>query len=151
MIRPERLRLHGAAHASDNVLDMMIDEVINYGDLILVIGRTHGLPLRARIVGSNPDALMRGVSISLGLGARGRAHPSSAVGASRAGISRSRLAMFPVHQVAKPCYETAMIARKRVLRTRRGFLRLAGASAATATWGRSSSRSARSRRRARST
>jgi putative spermidine/putrescine transport system ATP-binding protein len=66
MIRPERLRLHGAAHASDNALEMMIDEVINYGDSILVIGRTHGLPLRARIFGSNPDALIRGASISLG-------------------------------------------------------------------------------------
>ena len=45
---------------------MIIEEVINYGDSILVIGQTHGLPLRARIFGSNPDALIRGASISLG-------------------------------------------------------------------------------------
>jgi len=66
MIRPERLRLRGAAQATDNALDMIVDEVINYGDSILVIGRTHGLPLRARIFGSDPDALIRGSTIALG-------------------------------------------------------------------------------------
>jgi putative spermidine/putrescine transport system ATP-binding protein len=65
MIRPERLRLCGAAHATDNELEMMIDEVINYGDSILVVGRMHGMPLRARIFGSNPDALTRGATITL--------------------------------------------------------------------------------------
>src|SRR5947209_4871047 len=40
-----------------------------------------------------------------------------------------------VHEAAKPCYEAAMRSRKRLSRTRRGFLRLAGASAATASLG----------------
>jgi putative spermidine/putrescine transport system ATP-binding protein len=65
MIRPERLRLPGAAQTADNELDMIVDEVINYGDSILVIGRTHGLPLRARMFGSDPDALIRGSTIRL--------------------------------------------------------------------------------------
>jgi putative spermidine/putrescine transport system ATP-binding protein len=65
MIRPERLRLRGNAPATDNELEMTIDEVINYGDSILVIGRTHGLPLRARIFGSSPEALARGATITL--------------------------------------------------------------------------------------
>jgi len=65
MIRPERLRLRGNAPATDNELRMTIDEVINYGDSILVIGSTRGLPLRARIFGSNADALARGATITL--------------------------------------------------------------------------------------
>jgi putative spermidine/putrescine transport system ATP-binding protein len=65
MIRPERLRLRGNTPATDNELEMTIDEVINYGDSILVIGSTHGLPLRARIFGSSPEALARGVTITL--------------------------------------------------------------------------------------
>src|SRR2546423_6036034 len=40
-----------------------------------------------------------------------------------------------VHETAKPCYEAAMRSSKRLSRTRRGFLRLAGASAATASLG----------------
>jgi putative spermidine/putrescine transport system ATP-binding protein len=74
MIRPERLRLRGAGQpgtagqtgTADNEFDMVVDEVINYGDSILVIGKTHGLPLRARIIGSDPDALTRGRTIRLG-------------------------------------------------------------------------------------
>jgi putative spermidine/putrescine transport system ATP-binding protein len=65
MIRPERLRLRGDTPATDNQLEMTIDEVINYGDSILVIGRTLGLPLRARIFGSSPEALARGATITL--------------------------------------------------------------------------------------
>jgi putative spermidine/putrescine transport system ATP-binding protein len=64
MIRPERLRLRGAEPA-DNEFDMIVDEIINYGDSILVIGRTQGVPLRARIFGSDPEALRRS-SIRLG-------------------------------------------------------------------------------------
>jgi putative spermidine/putrescine transport system ATP-binding protein len=68
MIRPERLRIRGTGRTetADNEFDMMVDEVINYGDSILVIGRTHGLPLRARIIGTDSDALTRGSSIKLG-------------------------------------------------------------------------------------
>jgi putative spermidine/putrescine transport system ATP-binding protein len=68
MIRPERLRLRaaGATDGADNEFDMMVDDIINYGDSILAIGTTHGLPLRARVVGSAPDALRRGMTIKLG-------------------------------------------------------------------------------------
>jgi putative spermidine/putrescine transport system ATP-binding protein len=64
MIRPERLRL-GAVGEADNVFDMLIDDAINYGDSILVIGTTHGLPLRARLVGHSADMLQRGATLRL--------------------------------------------------------------------------------------
>jgi putative spermidine/putrescine transport system ATP-binding protein len=64
MIRPERLRLSPAGEA-DNVFDMLIDDAINYGDSILVIGTTHGLPLRARLVGHSADMLQRGATLRL--------------------------------------------------------------------------------------
>jgi putative spermidine/putrescine transport system ATP-binding protein len=64
MIRPERLRLTPAG-AADNVFDMLIDDAINYGDSILAIGTTHGLPLRARIVGHPVDLLQRGATLRL--------------------------------------------------------------------------------------
>jgi putative spermidine/putrescine transport system ATP-binding protein len=62
MIRPERLRL---GDGPDNTFDMTIDDTINYGDCILAIGTTHGLPLRARIFGSQPEALRRGMNVKL--------------------------------------------------------------------------------------
>jgi putative spermidine/putrescine transport system ATP-binding protein len=64
MIRPERLRLAPATDA-DNAFDMLVDDAINYGDSILVIGTTHGLPLRARLVGHSPDVLQRGATLRL--------------------------------------------------------------------------------------
>ena len=64
MVRPERLRLTPAG-AADNVFDMLIDDAINYGDSILAIGTTHGLPLRARIVGHPLDLLQRGATLRL--------------------------------------------------------------------------------------
>jgi putative spermidine/putrescine transport system ATP-binding protein len=64
MIRPERLRLSATSEA-DNTFDILIDDVINYGDSILVIGTTHGLPLRARLVGHSPDMLQRGATLRL--------------------------------------------------------------------------------------
>jgi putative spermidine/putrescine transport system ATP-binding protein len=63
MIRPERLRLTPAD--ADNVFDMTVEDAINYGDSILVIGTTHGLPLRARLVGHAPDMLPRGATLRL--------------------------------------------------------------------------------------
>ena len=48
LIRPSsRTSLRGGA---DNVFDMLIDDVINYGDSLLAIGKTCGLPIRACIV-----------------------------------------------------------------------------------------------------
>ena len=44
---------------------MTVDDIINYGNSILAIGKTHGLPLRARIVGSEPDALGPGMTVKL--------------------------------------------------------------------------------------
>jgi ABC-type Fe3+/spermidine/putrescine transport system ATPase subunit len=64
MIRPERLR-PTAAGAADNVFDMLIDDAINYGDSILVMGTTHGLPLRTRLVGHSADMLPRGATLRL--------------------------------------------------------------------------------------
>jgi putative spermidine/putrescine transport system ATP-binding protein len=68
MIRPERLRLRatGRTDGTDNEFDMTVDEIINYGDSTLAIGKTHGLPLRARVVGSEPDAIRRGMTVTFG-------------------------------------------------------------------------------------
>jgi putative spermidine/putrescine transport system ATP-binding protein len=60
MIRPEKLRADVDDAAPDlNRFDMTIDDIINYGDSVLVIGKTQGggLPLRARLVGARADAL----------------------------------------------------------------------------------------------
>jgi putative spermidine/putrescine transport system ATP-binding protein len=66
LIRPERLHLVEQASGADNVLDMSIDDVINYGDSLLAIGKTCGLPIRARIVGRQATALSPGQTIKLG-------------------------------------------------------------------------------------
>jgi putative spermidine/putrescine transport system ATP-binding protein len=66
MVRPERLRLCRPNEKHDNVFDMTVDDIINYGDSIVVIGTTHGLPLRVRVVGGGPDALGRGMSVKVG-------------------------------------------------------------------------------------
>ncbi len=52
MIRPERLRPRaaGASAGDDNTFEMTVDDIINYGDSILVLGKTRGLPLRARLL-----------------------------------------------------------------------------------------------------
>jgi len=66
MIRPERLRLQQSGASSEaNAFDMIVEDVINYGDSILAIGTTCGLPLRARIAGARPDALKRGAALRL--------------------------------------------------------------------------------------
>jgi putative spermidine/putrescine transport system ATP-binding protein len=67
MIRPERLRLHttGEKDGARNAFEMTVDDIINYGDSILAIGKTHGLPLRARIGGGALDALGPGMTVKL--------------------------------------------------------------------------------------
>jgi len=65
MIRPERLRLRAAGDGAGNEFEMTVDDIINYGDSILAIGTTRGLPLRARIVGSEPDAFGPGMQVKL--------------------------------------------------------------------------------------
>jgi hypothetical protein len=44
---------------------MTVEDVINYGDSILVLGRTHGLPLRARLMGGQTDPPTRGGTLHL--------------------------------------------------------------------------------------
>ena len=67
MIRPERLRLlaSGETAGADNSFEMMLDDIINYGDSILAIGKTQGLPLRARLVHGAPDVLQPGAALKL--------------------------------------------------------------------------------------
>jgi hypothetical protein len=43
----------------------VVDDVINYGDSILVIGKARGLPLRARIVGGDGERLRPGATLAL--------------------------------------------------------------------------------------
>jgi ABC-type Fe3+/spermidine/putrescine transport system ATPase subunit len=66
LIRPERLHLVEPGAGTDNVFTMSIDDIINYGDSLLLIGMTHGLPIRARIVGRQANALIPGQTIKLG-------------------------------------------------------------------------------------
>jgi putative spermidine/putrescine transport system ATP-binding protein len=67
MIRPERLRLRppGETGGADNPIDLVVDDIINYGDSILVIGKARGLPLRARIVGGDGERLRPGATLAL--------------------------------------------------------------------------------------
>jgi putative spermidine/putrescine transport system ATP-binding protein len=67
MIRPERLRpcAAGESGGAHNAFAMTVEDVINYGDSILVLGRTHGLPLRARLMGGQTDPPTRGGTLHL--------------------------------------------------------------------------------------
>ncbi len=66
LIRPERLRpLNGSVAVDANVFDMTVDDVINYGDSVVAIGKTCGLPLRARLPGAPPETLQRGAVLRL--------------------------------------------------------------------------------------
>jgi putative spermidine/putrescine transport system ATP-binding protein len=67
MIRPERLRLLavGEPAGNDNAFEMTLDDTINYGDCVVAIGKTHGLPLRARLVGSGAETLQPGAALRL--------------------------------------------------------------------------------------
>jgi putative spermidine/putrescine transport system ATP-binding protein len=64
LIRPERLRAHAGGPA-DNALPMVIDETINYGDSVLAIGTSNGLPLRARQPGRDGETMRRGETVTL--------------------------------------------------------------------------------------
>jgi len=67
MIRPERLRLlaSGDGAGADNIVEMTLDDTINYGDSILAIGKTCGLPLRARLIGGAAEMLQPGAVLKL--------------------------------------------------------------------------------------
>ena len=67
MIRPAAPAVVPCGWPDDghNLLDMTVDEIINYGNSILVIGTTKGLTLRARLVGSDAETLQRGMSVTM--------------------------------------------------------------------------------------
>jgi len=67
MIRPERLRLQrpDEGDGMDNLIDLIVDDTINYGDSVLVIGKTRGLPLRARLSSKDGAALGPGAALPL--------------------------------------------------------------------------------------
>jgi len=50
---------------ADNAIDLVVDDIINYGDSILVIGKARGLALRARIVGGDGERLRPGATLAL--------------------------------------------------------------------------------------
>ncbi len=67
MIRPERLRLCKAGETDDlNIVDIAIDEIINYGDSVVAIGNSRGVPLRMRLPGSELAALRLGTTVKVG-------------------------------------------------------------------------------------
>ena len=67
MIRPERLRQKpDSGTLDDNEFEMTVDDIINYGDSILAIGKIRGLPIRARLPGAGPEALVPGSVLRLG-------------------------------------------------------------------------------------
>jgi putative spermidine/putrescine transport system ATP-binding protein len=66
MIRPERLRPVRTGERPDNTFEMTVEDVINYGDSILAIGRTRGLPLRVRMAGGAHEAPARGAAVTVG-------------------------------------------------------------------------------------
>jgi putative spermidine/putrescine transport system ATP-binding protein len=67
MIRPERLRLRrpGESEGVDNPLDLIVADTINYGDSVLVIGKTRGLALRVRLSSKEGAALRPGAALPL--------------------------------------------------------------------------------------
>ncbi len=44
---------------------MIVDDVINYGDSVLAIGKTNGVPLRARLLGTTTADLRSGAALRL--------------------------------------------------------------------------------------
>src|SRR5438132_13959277 len=67
MVRPERLRLRrpNEGDGMDNLIDLIVDDTINHGDSVLVIGKTRGLPLRARLSSKDGAALGPGAALPL--------------------------------------------------------------------------------------
>ena len=66
LLRPERLRLQDDQTPSgDNALEMIVDDVIDYGDSTLAFGKVNGVVLRARIAGVQSEALRPGAKLRL--------------------------------------------------------------------------------------
>ena len=66
MIRPERLRLLAPGQTAENEIKLVVDDTINHGDSVLVLGRAQGVMLRARVLGGDGAALAPGTAIRLG-------------------------------------------------------------------------------------
>ncbi|MGE3150311.1 MAG: ABC transporter ATP-binding protein [Pseudorhodoplanes sp.] len=66
MVRPERIRIgqSGSDGPGDNTMKMRIDDVINYGESTLVIGKARDVPVRIRISGQQPNLGSRGDELS---------------------------------------------------------------------------------------
>ncbi|OZI78038.1 ABC transporter ATP-binding protein [Bordetella genomosp. 2] len=62
MVRPESLRLLGAADAAeqDNVLDFELTGIVDYGASLLLSGTSGGLPVRVRVPGAAARGLTKG-------------------------------------------------------------------------------------------
>ncbi len=66
LIRPEQLRQRPNSGApGENEFEMTVDDIINYGDSILAIGKINGLPIRARLLGPEPEVLAPGTVLRL--------------------------------------------------------------------------------------
>ena len=115
MIRPERLRQKpDGGTLDDNEFEMTVDDIINYGDSILAIGKIRGLPIRPGSPAPDPK----------------RWSPARSFGS--AGRRRMRMSSRGA-KIVTVCPATAMesaMAKWRFDRGRRRFLRAAGAAAA---------------------
>jgi putative spermidine/putrescine transport system ATP-binding protein len=64
MVRPERLRiLQGAALPGSAVIDVEVGEIVNYGDSVLVVGRSGGRAVRMRAPGDVAAGLSHGATV----------------------------------------------------------------------------------------
>jgi putative spermidine/putrescine transport system ATP-binding protein len=59
LVRPEIIRLSKTERSSDET-GFTVDEIVNYGDSFLVIGKAAGQEMRARVPGLDMPALVRG-------------------------------------------------------------------------------------------
>ena len=71
LLRPEMLALAREGEAV-NPLTLAIEEVVQFGDSALLIGRSNGVPIRARIAGRDAQGMAPGAQVPLAW------HPESA-------------------------------------------------------------------------
>jgi putative spermidine/putrescine transport system ATP-binding protein len=64
LVRPEIIRLSKEGAGPDDVA-FTIDEIVNYGDSFLIIGKSAGQELRARVPGLDMPTLARGERCSV--------------------------------------------------------------------------------------
>jgi putative spermidine/putrescine transport system ATP-binding protein len=67
LVRPERLfPAPSAGDESVNTLQMRIETIVDYGESIVVVGRTGDLPIRMRLAGTSRADLCEGITITAG-------------------------------------------------------------------------------------